>query len=198
MLHIYFSRNNKGLKTIYHNKDESFIICGYRNWRHATENFRVHEESHCHKDYVNQLSPAETVCYVDERFDETLICEKARNRQIFLTILRNIQFLSRQGLAFRGNNNEGNLEQLMKLSAKVDPRITSWMEKKRQKYLHHDTQNEIIRLMALILRYIPKNINDSIFCSIMANEVTDCSNKEQFRFKCVDKGFNTHEDFIGS
>ena len=58
-------------------------------------------------------------------FDETLICEKARNRQIFLTILR------RQGLAFRGNNNEGNLEQLMKLSAKVDPRITSWMEKKR-------------------------------------------------------------------
>ena len=157
MLHIYFSRNNKGLKTIYHNKDESFIICGYRNWCHATENFRVHEESHCHKDYVNQLSPAETVCYVDERFDETLICEKARNRQIFLTILRNIQFLSRQGLAFRGNNNEGNLEQLMKLSAKVDPRITSWMEKKRQKYLHHDTQNEIIRLMAfIILRHIAK------------------------------------------
>ena len=58
-------------------------------------------------------------------FDKTLICEKARNRQIFLTILR------RQGPAFRGNNNEGNLEQLMKLSAKVDPRITSWMEKKR-------------------------------------------------------------------
>ena len=62
----------KGLKTIYHNKDESFITCGYRNWRHATENFRVHEESHCHKDYVNQLSPPETVCYVDESFDETL------------------------------------------------------------------------------------------------------------------------------
>ena len=32
----------------------------------------------------------------------------------------------------------------------------------------------------------------------MANEVTDCSNKEQCRFKWVDKGFNTHEDFIGS
>ena len=87
-------------KTIYHNKDESFIICGYRNWRQASENLRVHEESHCHKDYVNQLSPPETVCYVDESFDETLISEKARNRQICLTILRNIQFLSRQGVAF--------------------------------------------------------------------------------------------------
>ena len=115
----------KGLKTIHHNKDEAFITRGYRNWRHATEDFRVHEESDCHKDYViqqimsvnyyhkvlhlgcyssprsgsDQLSPPETVCYVDESFNETLICGKARNMQIFLTILRNIQILSRQGLA---------------------------------------------------------------------------------------------------
>ena len=45
---------------------------------------------------------------------------------------------------------------------------------------------------------IAKNISDSIFCSIMASEVTDCSIKEQFRFRWVDKGFNTHEDFIAS
>ena len=32
----------------------------------------------------------------------------------------------------------------------------------------------------------------------MANEVIDCSNKEQFNFRWVDKGFNTHEDFIGN
>ena len=87
----------------------------------------------CHKDYVNQLPPLKAVCYVDESFDETLICEKSRNRQIFLTILPDIQFLSPQGLAFRGKSSEGNFEQLMKLSAKVDSRITSWMEKKRQK-----------------------------------------------------------------
>ena len=31
-----------------------------------------------HKDYVNQLSPPETVCYVDESFDETLICAKGQ------------------------------------------------------------------------------------------------------------------------
>ena len=72
--------------------------------------------------------------------------------QIFLTILRNIQFLSR-----RGNNNEGNFEQLMKLRAKVGHRTTSWIEKQRQKYIHHDTQNEIMRLMAfIVLRDIAK------------------------------------------
>ena len=80
-------------------------------------------ESDCHKDFVNQLCPPETVCYDDESFDETLICEKVGNRQTFLTILRNIQFLSRQGLALRGNNNEANFEQLMKLKAKVDPKL---------------------------------------------------------------------------
>ena len=35
----------------------------------------------------------------------------------------------------------------------------------------------------------------------MADEVTDCCNKEQFiiiRFRWVDKSFTTHEDFIGS
>ena len=95
----------KGLKTIYHKKDEAFITRGYRDWHHTTENFRVHEESDCHKDYVNQLSSPEIVCYVYESFDKTLICKKARNRQIFLTILQNIHFLSLQGLAFRENNN---------------------------------------------------------------------------------------------
>ena len=190
----------KGLKTIYNNKDETFITRGSRNWRHTKENFRVLEESGCHKDYVNQLSPSETVCYVDESFDETLVCKKASNRQIFLTILRNIQFISRQGLAFRENNNQRNFEQLIKLSAKVDSRIPSWMEKKREKYLHHDTQNEIIRLMAsIILRDKAKNTNDSIFYSIMTDETTDRSNKEQFIicFRWVDKGFDTHGDFIG-
>ena len=92
------------------------------------------EESDCHKDYVNQQSPPETVCYVDEALMKHWFAWKVRNRQIFFTIVQNIQFLSRQGLAFRWNNNDGNFEQLIKLSAKVGSRITSWM-KKSEKYL---------------------------------------------------------------
>ena len=56
--------------------------------------------------------------------------EKARNRKMFFTILQKTQLLSRQGLVFQKNNNEVNFEQLMKLSAKVEQRITSWIEKK--------------------------------------------------------------------
>ena len=51
----------------------------------------------------------------------------------------------------------------------------------------------------MILRNIAKNINDGIFYSIMADEVTYCRDKEQFIicFRWVDKGFNTHEEVIG-
>ena len=35
----------KRLKAISHNKDEALITRGYGNWRHGTENFRMHKES---------------------------------------------------------------------------------------------------------------------------------------------------------
>ena len=71
-----------------------------KHLQHVDIEIGVHKESNCHKDYVSQLSPAETVCYVNESIGKTLICDKARSRQIFLAILRNIQFASRQVLAF--------------------------------------------------------------------------------------------------
>ena len=70
---------------------------------------------------------------------------------MFLIILQNIQLLYRQGIVFQRKNNVGNFEQLMKVSAKVDHRITSWMEKKRETYLYHDTQNAIIQLLTFMI-----------------------------------------------
>ena len=94
-----------------------------------------------------------------------MICEKARNRQMFLTIRRNMQLLSRQGLVFQRNNNEGNFEQLMKLSAKVDHRITSWIEKKQEMYLHHDMQNSIIKLLTFMILRDTKKISMIAYCT---------------------------------
>ena len=85
----------------------------------------------------------------------------------------------------------------MKLSAKVDPRITSWMEKKREKYLHHNTQNEIIRLMAFIIfRKISTIVYSTRYWPMIWQFLVK---REQFFicFRWVDKGFDTHEEFIG-
>ena len=75
------------------------------------------------------LDMAEDEVDVGEQMSDSLVNEKAKNRQMFLTILQNIQFLARQGLAFRGNEDQVNFDQLMKLSSQIDPRITSWIEK---------------------------------------------------------------------
>ena len=52
--------------------------------------------------------------------------------------------------------------------------LLEWKKSEKSSYLHHDTQNEIIRLMTfIILRDIAKSINKSIFYLIMADEVAD-------------------------
>ena len=61
-------------------------------------------------------------------------------------------------------------------------------------------QNEIIKTMPLqVLRQVIESISSSPFLSLMVNETTDISNKEQL-VVCiwwVDKSLQPHEEFIG-
>ena len=45
---------------------------------------------------------------VGEQTSDSIVNEKTKNRQMFLTILQNIHFLARPGLAFPGNEDQGN------------------------------------------------------------------------------------------
>ena len=55
-----------------------------------------------------------------------------------------------------------------------------WLEKKKIKYTSHDIQNEIVKLMALyVLRNMSQILQDSPFLTLMMDETTDVSNKEQ-------------------
>ena len=122
-------------------------------------------------------------------------------RRCFLKILETLQFLGRQGLALRGdeNDDDSNFIQLLKLRSKDIPELTKWMQRKREKYTSHDIQNEIIMLMAhQIVRDISENIRNS-FYAIIFDEYTDVSNKEQLTFclRWVDDCFNIREEFLG-
>ena len=71
---------------------------------------------------------------------------------MFLAVLQNKQFLTRQGLEIRGNKGQGNFDPATKLSSKTDARISWWInqkvdrkKKKRNRYLHSDSQNEILK-----------------------------------------------------
>ena len=125
--------------------------------------------------------------------------EREENREMLTKILHSVRFLACQGIALRGHNDEAsNFMQLMKLQGLSDSRIMSWLERKSNKYTSHEIQNELLKIMALsVLRDIATNLQNGVPYTLMAEEVTDSSNREQFVIRWVDSGLIAHEDLLG-
>ena len=128
---------------------------------------------------------------------------KCENRHSFLTILSNLQFLARQGLALRvdGDENNSNFHQLLVSRLRGDPLLKGWMPKKKKNGKHKspDMRNTVIGIMAnTMLRNLVSSIQESPFYSIMADESVNKSNKEQLVtcIRWVDDNFDAHEEFL--
>ena len=177
---------------------------GSSNWKLATSVFRQHELSNCHKEAVQKIItlPATTLD-VGEMLSKAHALEKSENRQVLLTILSNLRFLARQACAIRGDGNEhdSNFIQLFKLRGEDNPMIYEWMLKRTDKCTSHDMQNDMLKAMAhKILRNINFRLHSASFFTIMADETTDASNKEQvvIVFRYVDNNdFSVEEEFLG-
>ena len=182
-------------------RDDAFIACGYKNWKWGTTGFKTHEASEYHKEAIKIIELPRKCADIGNKLSSYHSEEKSKNRQIFLPILRNIRFLAREGLVLRGSiEEESNFIQLLKLEGEVDSQIEKWLKKKSGKYTHPEIQNECLQLMSLtILREISKDIQNSVYYTIMVHEVTDSSNKEQFVvcLRWVDHELVTHEDLVG-
>ena len=62
----------------------------------------------------------------------------------------------------------------------VSLQCQQWLQKKRERYMSHEVQNELIKLMALsVLRKIAGDLQATEFISVMIDECTDIQNKEQ-------------------
>ena len=74
------------------------------------------------------------------------------------------------------------------------------MENKTDKYCCHQIQNELLDVMAnSITRNIVNKIREAKYFSLMADEVTNVSNREQM-IVCmcwIDGKLEPHEDFLG-
>ena len=139
---------------------------------------------------------------IAETLQRELTKQKSENRQMLLKILSNIRFLARQSIAIRGDGDEenSNFIQLFKLRGEDDPKFAKWLEKKTDKYVSADIQNELLKVMGLqVLRDIATSLHSAEFYSIMVDETTDVSNKEQavLCFRWVSDDLIAHEDFVG-
>ena len=104
------------------------------------------------------------------------------NRRILLTILQDLRFVARQGLPVRddGTESNSNFMQLLHLRAEDNPGIVEWLKRENETYISKDIRNEMIELMShACLREIATQLRSSSYLTLMANETTDSSNKEQ-------------------
>ena len=120
-----------------------------------------------------------------------------------MKVMTSLQFLARQGLPVRGDGESelsGNLSQLLSLRSQDDPTLVEWLKRKTDKYTGHDMQNEIVQVTGhRVLRQIADNIRTSRKFSIMVDETTDVSTREQvvFALRWIGSDLSVHEDFIG-
>ena len=85
--------------------DSDFIYAGFCNWKDATVAFPNHEKSDAHKTAVELVvTLPETTKDVGELLSSTHAAEKSENRKCLITIVENIQFSARQGIALRGDD----------------------------------------------------------------------------------------------
>jgi len=107
------------------------------------------------------------------------MADQKLHREMLLKQLSSLKYLLRQGLAIRGHEAmEGNLLQLLQLRGDDCPEMKTWINER--KYFSPDILNEQIALMGLhILREILQDIRSAEWFSLIVDEATDVSNREQ-------------------
>ncbi len=99
-----------------------------------------------------------------------------------MKLLSNVRFLARQALPLQGSGDESNSNymQLLKLRGEDDSWVFQWIKKKTGKCTSGDMQNEMIKVMALqVLQEVASSIHSASFVTLMVDETTDASNREQ-------------------
>ena len=186
-----------------HCLEQTFISTGFSNRKDATAKFAKHEGSRCHKDSVLMtITLPATTSDVGEMLSSQLAKERLERRKCLLKLLSNARFLSRQGLALRGDGDgyDSNFMRLIYLRSEDDAKLVDWIKQKTDKCTSGDMQNEMVKVMALrVLREIAGRLQSASFFTVMADETTDASNVEQvvICLRWVSEKFEVLEEFVG-
>ena len=160
----------KHKKVLTSRSDPSFISRGFSYWKDGTVRLASHEASSFHREAMQVVVELPKKCAdIGEMLSKQHSDIKKTNRECLLKILASMRYLrSKTGnFSFRGDGDEvdSNLMQLLTLRAQEDSVLQAWMERKNDRYLSHDMQNELLKTMALmILSKIGQAINFLALC----------------------------------
>jgi hypothetical protein len=189
------------------------------HWKKATEKLAAHEKSSVmHKDSTLKLTNFKSVMSgkvkgIDEQADNLRSERIQYNRNILTSIVDTIILAGRQSLALRGHRddskdylspNPGNFQALLNYRIRAGDTILENHFKNAPKnatYRSKTVQNKLVKICGKhIESKIISEINnsDSPFYSVLADEATDCANKEQMPIvvRYVDPNRVINERFI--
>ena len=192
--------------------EKAFSELGYRDWKHAREALKRHNNCCAHKTAMlswNQyLLGRKTGVSVDSLLDTLREKRKQENRQYLRTIIELLLFCCLQEIAVRGHRESdesqrrGNFLELLSLIAQHDPVIKARIEDlpNNAKYTSPDIQNSLINIMASgVQEIICNNIRTAGVYSLLADETKDISKREQLaivlRYVDPEKA-SIHEHFL--
>ena len=183
----------------------------------ATDKLKTHDKSEHHKRAVEQADNFLKIidgkrCTIQEQVNTAITERIAKNRQKLSSIIKTVIFCGRQNIALRGNHesdntlpgstNRGNFKALLEFRADAgDSILESHMKHSdlNATYTSPKIQNEIISIIGhTIQQQILKDVHVSKYFSVLADEVTDASNKEQLSIvlRYVDSQKNIQEHFM--
>ena len=131
----------------------------------------------------------------------------SRNAQVIKSLLKCVSFCGKQGLSFRGHrddstaldaSNMGNFIELVRFRAENDDVLHTYLETAPRNALYTSKNEMIDAIGSAIEDQIIHKIQTAKFFTILADEVTDCSNLEQVSIviRFVDSDKNIREDFL--
>ena len=167
-----------------------FVTKPFRSWVNKTQKINAHAAMDYHE--VSMTKMQEFVMHpthsIDSLLDNEARKQMAVNQKVIVTML-----CGRQGLALRGHrddkcfsndaddecHNPGNFIELVRFRAQTDEILRSHLESapKNARYTSKTIQNELINVIAKNIRQTI--VNETKFFSVIADETTDISNKEE-------------------
>lgn len=103
LCHTCVTADKQGKLVSAKNKDPCFLKDGCKNWKKATQKFREHQESECHKIAVQAVIVIPTSCVdIGESLSQLHQQEKAKNRHNVVKIIQNIRFFSKTRVGLPG------------------------------------------------------------------------------------------------
>lgn len=171
---------------------ETAFTHGYQNWRKATASFKTHNASAGHKYSMDAWAEfnirKEAGSKISNALSDGHLKTVRENREYMRAVVESLRFTACQTVAQRGHredensNNRGNFIELLNVIGKFDKTVAQKISDnpRNAKYTHHDVQNELIEIMANMVReQISSEIEEAGLFALIVDESKDVSKKEQ-------------------